>query len=61
VTDGEHIYIATHILETDGNKIWIFSGMTGEEAKNFKVSHWMELPKPRRIESEPKEKNERES
>ena len=45
VTDGEVIFIATYILETDGN-IWIYSGMSETDAKNFKVQAWMPLPKP---------------
>jgi hypothetical protein len=45
VTDGEVIFIATYILESGGN-IWIFSGLTESDAKNFKVHAWMALPKP---------------
>ena len=64
VTDGYVIYIATYILETDGKQVWIFSGMTEEEAKNFKVHRWMELPKLLQIEpvvvnNINKEKNEK--
>jgi hypothetical protein len=45
VTDGEVIFIATYILENDGNNVWICSGL--EDSKNtFKVQSWMPLPRP---------------
>ena len=46
VTDSEVIFIATYILEPEGNSLWIFSGMTETEVRGFKVQNWMELPKP---------------
>ena len=45
VTDGEVIFIATYILETDGNNVWICSGLA-DSKNNFKVQSWMPLPKP---------------
>jgi hypothetical protein len=55
VTDGEVIFIATYILENDGNNVWICSGLTEPNSKNFKVQGWMPLPKP--IEKKENEKS----
>ena len=41
VTDGNVIFIATYIVESDGRNIWFFSGLTENDSKNFKVKGWM--------------------
>ena len=57
VTDGEVIFIATYILETSSN-VWIYSGMSETDSKNFKVRAWMPLPILKPI-SKPTDKNEK--
>ncbi len=44
VTDGDTIYIATYISESNSSNIWIFSGLTESDSKSFKIQNWQPLP-----------------
>jgi hypothetical protein len=59
VTDGDVIFIATYIIDSDGRSIWIFSGLTESDSKNFKVQGWMILPTPiKKIVEENEKRND---
>jgi hypothetical protein len=52
VTDGDTIFIATYISESDNSNIWIFSGLTESDSKSFKIQYWQSIPSlPKKIVS----------
>lgn len=46
VTDGDVVLIATYISENQESFVWMFTGLTESDSKNFDVQGWMPLPRP---------------
>ena len=48
VTDGTSVVIATIILDSSGQTMWMFSGLGSSESteSTFDIQAWMPLPRP---------------